>query len=135
MAAMASPITSLTIVYSTVYAGADQRKHQSSASLAFVGGIRRWQVDSPRKGPVTRKLFPFDDVIKSFNYRFTISKNSVSFETAIPKFSWYFIWMYECLSYVLYKIFLLFANYILRLRSFIIKDFLSSSDQVYGSVK
>ena len=36
---MASQITSLTIVYSTVYSGADQRKHQSSASLAFVGEI------------------------------------------------------------------------------------------------
>ena len=36
MGAMSSPITSLTIVYSTVYSGADQRKHQSSASLAFV---------------------------------------------------------------------------------------------------
>ena len=35
MGAMASQITSLTIVYATVYLGADQRKHQSSASLAF----------------------------------------------------------------------------------------------------
>ena len=39
---MASQITSLIIVYSTVYSGADQRKHQSSASLAFVSGIHRW---------------------------------------------------------------------------------------------
>ena len=38
MGAIASQITSLTIVYSTVYSGADQRKHQSSASLAFVNG-------------------------------------------------------------------------------------------------
>ena len=50
MGAMASQITSLNIVYSTVYWGADQRKHQSSASVAFVR-------------PVTRKMFPFDDVI------------------------------------------------------------------------
>ena len=42
MGAMASQIISLTIVYSTVYSSADQRKHQSSASLAFVRGIRRW---------------------------------------------------------------------------------------------
>ena len=63
MSAMTSQITSLTIVYSTVYSGADQRKHQSSASLAFVRGIHRWPVNSPHKGPVTRKLFPFDDVI------------------------------------------------------------------------
>ena len=38
MSVMASQITSLTIVYSTIYSGADQRKHQSSASLAFVRG-------------------------------------------------------------------------------------------------
>ena len=60
---IASQITSLTIVYSTVYSGADQRKHQSSASLVFVRGIHRWPVNSPHKGPVTRKIFPFDDVI------------------------------------------------------------------------
>ena len=52
-----------TIVYSTVYSGADQRKHQSSASLVFVWGIHRWPVNSPHKRPVTRKMFPFDDVI------------------------------------------------------------------------
>ena len=63
MGAMASQITSLTIVYSTVYSGADQRKHHSSASLAFVRGIHRWLVNSPHKWPVTRKMFPFDDVI------------------------------------------------------------------------
>ena len=60
MSAMASRITSITIVYPNVY---DQRKHQSCASLAFVRGIHRWPVNSPHKGPVTRKMFPFDDVI------------------------------------------------------------------------
>ena len=63
MSAIASQITSLTIVYSTVYSDADQRKHQISASLAFVWGVHRWPVNSPHKGPVTRKVFPFDDVI------------------------------------------------------------------------
>ena len=63
MSTMASQITSLTIVYSNVYSGAHQRKHQSSASSAFVRGIHRWPVNSPNKGPVTRKMFPFDDVI------------------------------------------------------------------------
>ena len=63
MSAMASQITSLTIVYSPVYSGADQRKHQSSASLAFVSGIHRCPVNSPHKGPVTREVIPFDDVI------------------------------------------------------------------------
>ena len=63
MGAKASQITSLTIGYSTVYSGADQRKHQSSASLTFVRGNYRWPVNSPHKRPVTRKVFPFDDVI------------------------------------------------------------------------
>ena len=63
MSVMVSQITSLTIVWSTVYSGAYQRKHQRSASLAFVGGINRWPVNSPHKEPVTRKMFPFDDVI------------------------------------------------------------------------
>ena len=63
MSAMASQITSLTIVYSGVYWGADHRKHQSSASLSCVRGIHRSLVNSPHKGPVTRKMFPFDDVI------------------------------------------------------------------------
>ena len=53
MGALASQITSLAIVYSTVYSAADQSKHQSSVSLAFVG-------NSPG---VTRKMFPIDDVI------------------------------------------------------------------------
>ena len=63
MSAMASQMTSIMIVYSTVYSGADQRKYQSSAPLAFLRGIHRWPVNSPHKGPVTRKMFPFDDVI------------------------------------------------------------------------
>ena len=63
MGAMASQITSLTVVYSIVYSAAEQRKHQSSAPLAFVRGIHRWTVNSPHKWPVTRKMFPFDDVI------------------------------------------------------------------------
>ena len=63
MSTMASQITSITIVYSTVYSDADQRKHQSSASLAFVLGIHRGPVNSQHKWPVTRKMFPFDDVI------------------------------------------------------------------------
>ena len=63
MGAIASLITSLTIVYSTVYSDAGQRKHRSSASLAFVWVIHRGPVNSPHKWPVTQKMFPFDDVI------------------------------------------------------------------------
>ena len=63
MNTIASQITSLAIVFSTVYLDIDQRKHQSSASLAFVWGIHRGPVNSPHKWSVTRKMFPFDDVI------------------------------------------------------------------------
>ena len=63
MGTVASQITSLTIVYTAVYSDADQSKHQSSASLAFVWGIHRRPVNSPHKWPVTGKMFPFDDVI------------------------------------------------------------------------
>ena len=63
MGSMASVITSLMSVKSTVNSGADQRKHQNSASLAFVRGIHRRPVNSPHKWPVTRKMFPFDDAI------------------------------------------------------------------------
>ena len=63
MGAIASQITNLTPVYSTVYPGADQRKHQSSASLAFVRGIHPGPANSPHKWPVARKMIPFDDVI------------------------------------------------------------------------
>ena len=63
MTTTASQITSLTVVYSTVYSDADQRKHQSSASLAFVRGFHRYRWIPRTTGPVTRKMFPFDDVI------------------------------------------------------------------------
>ena len=63
MSTITSQITGVSIVYSTICSGADQRKHKKSASLAFVRGIYRRPVNSPHKGPVTRKMFPFDDVI------------------------------------------------------------------------
>ena len=79
MGLMESQITSLTIVYSTVYSGADQRKHQSSASLAFVRGMHRSPVNSPHKGPVTRKMFPCDDVM--------VNANTVNW----AMYSWYIV--------------------------------------------
>ena len=57
--AIATQITSLTVVYSTVYSSVDQRKHQSSVSLAFVWGIHQWAANSPHKWPVMRKMHPF----------------------------------------------------------------------------
>ena len=65
MTAMTSQITGIPIVCSTVCSGAYQGKYQSSAWLAFVKGIHRSPVDSPHKGPVTRKMLLFDDVIMS----------------------------------------------------------------------
>ena len=63
MSAMASQITGVSIVCSIVCSDADQRKHQSSTSLAFVMGILQWPMDSPHKKPVAQKMFLFVDVI------------------------------------------------------------------------
>ena len=59
-------VISSRIIYSAVYSGANQRKHQSPTSLAFVRGIHPWLVNSPHKGPITREMFPFDDVTMCF---------------------------------------------------------------------
>ena len=59
MSEMAPQITAIWIVCLTVCSGADHRKCQSTASLAFVGGIHWWPVDSPHKGPVMQTMFPF----------------------------------------------------------------------------
>ena len=89
MNAKASQITSPTIVYSIVHSGADQRKHQSPASLAFVRGIHRWPVNSPvtspRKRPVTRKMFPFDDVIMFCSFTLRPRQNGQHFSDDIFK--------------------------------------------------
>ena len=45
------------------YTGQHQREHQSSELLALWEGNHQWPVDSPHKGTVTRKMFPFDDVV------------------------------------------------------------------------
>ena len=79
MGAMASQITSLTITYSTVYSGTDQRKHQSSATLAFARGIHRWPVNSPHKWPVTQKLFLYHDVIMNMSMTPLMGPTSTTF--------------------------------------------------------
>ena len=61
---IASQITSLTIVYLTVYSDADQINHQSSVSLAFVWGIHR-------------KMFPFDDVIMWISITWVVPKSEI----------------------------------------------------------
>ena len=80
---MASQITGLLIVCTAVCSGTDQRKHQSSASLAFVGGIHQWPVNSPHKGPVMRKMFPFDDAIMARMLNFKNQYSVYSFSIAL----------------------------------------------------
>ena len=63
MSKVSSQIPGVSMVCSAVYLGVDQRKHQRSASVPFVRGIQRWHMNSPHKGPVARKMFPYDDVI------------------------------------------------------------------------
>ena len=73
MSTMVSQILGLAIVYLTVHSCGDQkRKHKSSASLTFRRGIHPWPVNSQHKGTVTRRVFPFDYVIKVFSKSFLI---------------------------------------------------------------
>ena len=81
MSAMAPHITSTSIVYSTICSSADQRKHQSSASLTFVRWIHRSPVNSPHKGPVTRNIFTFNDVIMISNSYCHVAWCIVPFKT------------------------------------------------------
>ena len=91
MSAMASQITSLTIVYSTVYPDADQRKRQRSASVAFVRGIHRWPMNSNslHKEPITRKMFPFDDAIMDNHAPWSLIN--------LP------IWTFECFMIIVFQ--------------------------------
>ena len=98
MGAIESQITSLTIVYSMVISGADQRTHESSASLAFVRGIHRGPVNSPHKWPVRRKVFPFDDVImvRPFLFhccfiisKFTVRWNDIQREVLVYRYKYF----------------------------------------------
>ena len=105
MSAIASQITSLTIFYSTVYLGADQRWHQSSASLDFVWGIHRWPVNSPHKGPVTWKMSPFGDVIMvlydACHYRhcaFFLSFACIHLLIPTPLHFWITLWCINILA-------------------------------------
>ena len=98
---MVSQITGVLIVCSSVCSGADQRKHQSSASLALVRGIHRRPVDSPHKWPVTRKMFPF-----SWRHH---ERNKSADNTERPTIAHVQDRSYEdmlCLRYTLYMIYM-----------------------------
>ena len=94
MSSMASQSTGVSIVYITICSNADQRKHQSSASLAFVRGIHRWAVNSRHKGSVTRKMFSFDDGVMML--RHSDRQSSARICIMITGFSIYFQYQ-ECL--------------------------------------
>ena len=84
MGAIASQITSLTIVYPIVYSYVNQRKHQSSASLAFVGEFTgdRWL-------PVTRKMFPIagnSPVTGEFPTQMASNAENVSIDDVIMEY-------------------------------------------------
>ena len=84
MGTVVSQITSLTIVYSIIYSDAGQRKHQWLESLAFVRGIHQGPVNSLHKWPVTRKMFPFDDIIMWYS-------QWVSSYKSFCQYDWWFI--------------------------------------------
>ena len=63
MSTIASQITSLTVVYSSVYSDVDQRKTSKLRVTGLCVANSPGPVNSPHKWPVTRKMFPFDDVI------------------------------------------------------------------------
>ena len=96
MTMLASQITSLMVVYSILYSGVNQRKHQSSASLAFVREIHRGPVNFPHKWPVTRKMFPFDDVIMVLSFVMIWLVNSLR-----PGDAYIFQWTGSSLAQVL----------------------------------
>ena len=75
MRTIASPITSLTVVYSTVYSDADQRKHQRSATLAFVWGIHRDRWIPRTKGQLRGKCFHL--MTSSWNHSIIKLQNTV----------------------------------------------------------
>ena len=87
MGAMPSQVTGVSIVYSTACTGTDQIKRQSPVSLAFVWGIHRLPVNSPHKGPVTRKRVPFDHVIMKILCVFRYNLQSISADEQ-PNVSW-----------------------------------------------
>ena len=80
MTTMVSQITSLRVVYSTVYSDADQRKNQSSASLASVWGIHRARRIPRTKGQLRRKCFLL--MMSSCSFQMT----SPSDESGAPQF-------------------------------------------------
>ena len=111
MSAVVPQITSLTIVYSTAYSLADQRKHQSSKSLAFVRGIHRWPVNSPHKGPIIWKCSHLmtsstKTMITALYLQATWPKNYISLVHEISLSIWnihFYYWGWEKVSAIMMR--------------------------------
>ena len=106
MGTITSQITSITIVYSTVYSGADQRKHQSFTGLC--AGNSPGPVNSPHKGPVTRKMFPFDDVIMTYPFvPWNLWKAPTSYAVMDDKYTAFLACIGICLCFAAYTVVIL----------------------------
>ena len=126
MSVMVSQITSLTIVYSSVYLGPDERKHQSSAPLAFVRGIHRSPVNSPHKGPVT--LAPADCTHFYQGYFMGIvNQNTVFFALDTKNAKDIFCQLIVISLHVLYRMLTIFACYVLTFMFGMLFLFLTTS--------
>ena len=93
MSLMASQITSLAIVYSPVCSGTDKKKKKKLRVTGLCEGNSPGPVNSPHKRPVTRKMFPFDDVIIMVNG----NEHHVQYQTRVSGV--YFCMLYEWTLY------------------------------------
>ena len=75
MGAMASQITSLSIVHLNIYSGTDQENANAPRHYTLCGS----PVNSPHKWPVTRKMFPFDDVIMTCSMTVHVSEATIKY--------------------------------------------------------
>ena len=104
MGAMASLITSLTSVYSTVHSGTDQRKHQSSASLALVWGLHRRPVNSMNKWQVTWKNVSIDDVFMGTAFSHGQTRHSpCKCKLSFTIYMAYDMWYHQCCVHKLWS--------------------------------
>ena len=95
MGTIAPQITSLTIVYSTVYSDADQRKYQSSASLAFVRGIHRRPVNSPQRASNTENvsMSSWKDNISGQIMAWSVKQQAITLTNIDPDLCNHMVWI------------------------------------------
>ena len=84
--AMASQITGVSIVWSTVCSGAEQQQQQQK-----IKAPRHWgeSMDSNNKGPVTRRMLPFDDVIMVITVPADVVQNLSCLHHNISAYRWF----------------------------------------------